>query len=171
MSWGLLNLLTLIVYIAAMVYLGILSEQSTEKSVSGYLLAQRTITLPWIIMSVFATGIGTLAYIGTVGMIYSGGVIDLWFEFFWCIGAPLMALLFVRKLRTSGIISFLDSLTFRFGPQTLLILIVFMVILVPFYFAQMLKGAGLTFRDMFPVVKRIKSYRLGLNVRLVLHFL
>ena len=159
MSWGLLNLVVLILYLLFMVYLGIWSERGMTKSASGYLLAERSATLPWIIMSIFATGIGTLAYIGTIGMISKGGVIDLWFEFFWCIGTPLMALLFVRKLRTSGIISFLDSIAFRFGAHTLLIFALFLVISVPFSFAQMLKGAGLTFTDMFPALKEIKSYK------------
>lgn len=153
MSWAMLNLIVLLVYLALMIYLGIISERGVSKTATGYLLAERSLTLPWIIMSVFATATGTLAYIGTVGMIYQGGVIDLWFEFFWCIGIPLMALLFVRKLRTSGIISCLDSITFRFGPRTLLVLMVFLVVLIPFQFAHLLKGAGLTFRDMFPTVK------------------
>jgi Na+/proline symporter len=57
-------------------------------------------------MSIFATGVGSLAYIATVGMISEGGIIDLWFEFFWVIGVPLMTLLFAKKLRMSGIITF-----------------------------------------------------------------
>ncbi len=143
----------LIGYMGIMVYMGILSERGMVKGVSGYLLANRTATLPWIIMSIFATGVGTLAYIGTVGMISGGGVIDLWFEFFWCIGTPIMTLLFARKLRTSGIISFWDSLAFRYGPITMLVYAGFMIVAVPFGFAQMLKGAGLTFTDMFPILE------------------
>ena len=106
MSWGMLNLVVLIGYLAFMIYLGIWSERGQKDTASSFLLAGRTATLPWIIMSVFATGVGTLAYIGTVGMIATGGVIDLWFEWFWCVGTPLMTLLFVRKMRTS------------FGPLT-----------------------------------------------------
>ena len=108
MSWMVTNLILLVLYLGFMIYLGILSEKRSTGSASGYLLAGRTATLPWIIMSIFATGVGAVAYIGTVGMISQGGVIDLWFEFFYCVGTPLMTLLFVRKLRTSGIISFLE---------------------------------------------------------------
>ncbi|MDF1564809.1 MAG: sodium:solute symporter family protein [Deltaproteobacteria bacterium] len=159
MSWGLLNLITLAVYLAFMVWLGILSERGGQSdSASGFLLAGRSVTLPWIIMSVFATGVGTLAYIGTVGMIATGGVIDLWYEWFWCVGTPIMTMLFVRKMRTSGIISFLDSIAFRFGPKTLLAYVLFMLVGVPFAFASMLKGAGLTFTDMFPVIKEVEQW-------------
>jgi len=158
MSWGVLNLVTLVAYLAFMVWLGIWSERGMKEDASGYLLAGRSLSLPWIVMSVFATGVGTLAYIGTVGMIASGGVIDLWYEWFWCVGTPIMTMLFVRKMRTSGIISFLDSIAFRFGPKTLLVYVVFLVVGVPFSFASMLKGAGLTFTDMFPVIKNLADY-------------
>ncbi len=158
MSWGILNLVTLVAYLSLMIWLGIWSERGQKKDASGFLLAGRNITLPWIIMSIFATGVGTLAYIGTVGMIAGGGVIDLWYEWFWCVGTPIMTMLFVRKMRTSGIISFLDSIAFRFGPKTLLAYVLFLAVGVPFSFATMLKGAGLTFTDMFPVVKSLAPY-------------
>ena len=172
MDWNLLNLITLVLYLAFVIYLGIWSERGTkEKNATGYLLADRDATLPWIIMSIFATGVGTLAYIGTVGMIAEGGIIDLWFEFFWCIGTPIMAILFARKLRTSGIISFWDSISFRYGPRTMLAYALFVIIGVPFSLASMTKGGGLTFSDMFPILERvtfIDSVTLGALILLVI---
>lgn len=156
MDWNLQNLIVLVLYLALLVYLGIWSERGSRRSATGFLLADRSATLPWIIMSVFATGVGSLAYIGTVGMIAKGGVIDLWFEFFCCAGIAIMALLFVRKLRTSGIISFWDSIAFRYGPRTMLGYALFVIIGIPFGLASMTKGGGLAFSDMFPVLREAR---------------
>jgi len=155
MEWNLMNLIILIIYLAGLVYVGVVAERGSTGSATGFLLAKREATLPWIIMSIFATGIGTLAYIGTVGMIASGGVVDLWFEYFYVVGMPILTILFVRKLRTSGIISLWDSIAFRFGPLTTLLYGIFYFIAVPFSLAAVLKGAGITFVDMFPILKGV----------------
>lgn len=139
-------------YMGLLLWIGTLIERRMSKTATGFLLAERSATLPWIIMSIFATGVGSLAYIATVGMISGGGIIDLWFEFFWVIGIPLMALLFARKLRMSGIITFWDSISFRYGSKVALIVALFAIFIIPFSFAQMVKGGGLTFSDMFPVL-------------------
>jgi len=52
MSWGLLNLITLALYMGFMIWLGIWSERGQKESANGFLLADRNVTLPWIVMSV-----------------------------------------------------------------------------------------------------------------------
>ena len=157
MNWNLLNLFMFAGYMALLLLIGVIIERRMSGTATGFLLAERSATLPWIIMSIFATGVGSLAYIATVGMINKGGVIDLWFEFFWVIGIPLLVLLFARKLRMSGIISFWDTFSFRFGSKVALIVALFTMFIIPFDFAQMVKGGGLTFSDMFPALGEVPS--------------
>jgi len=166
MSWGMINLLMLVAYLGLIIYLGFWSERSSKQkeTAAGFHLAERNATLPWIIMSVFASGVGTMAIIGTVGMIFHGGVVDLWFEFFWCVGTPLLTLFFVRKLRTSGIISTSDAFIFRLGHQSYTFVIILTLAVLPFSFATMLKGAGLTFTDLFPALETVKSYQFSTDV-------
>jgi Na+/proline symporter len=156
MNWNILNLIVFLFYMGILLLIGWIVERTVSKTATGFLLAERKATLPWIVMSVFATGVGSLAYIATVGIISQGGVIDLWFELFWVLGLPLMTLLFARKLRMSGIITFWDSISFRYGSRVALVVALILMFIIPFDFAQMVKGGGLTFSDMFPVLEQVK---------------
>ena len=103
---------------------------------SGFFLAGRSLTFPFIAASLLLTNLSTEQLVGLNGQAYTTGLAVMVWEVVAVIALVFMALIFLPRFLKSGIATLPEFLDIRFGSSTqlicnLLFLIAYMVQLLP----------------------------------------
>ncbi|GMW01382.1 MAG: sodium:solute symporter [Candidatus Hydrogenedentota bacterium] len=114
----------------------ILTRRDDHASASGYFLAGRTLTFPFIAGSLLLTNLSTEQLVGLNGAAFTDGLAVMVWEVFAVVALVAMALFFLPRFLKSGVTTVPEFLELRFDHQTqvftnLVFLIAYVTILLP----------------------------------------
>ena len=112
---------------------------------SGFFLAGRSLTFPFIAASLLLTNLSTEQLVGLNGQGYTTGLAVMMWEVVGVIAIVLMALFFLPKFLKSGITTVPELLEIRFGPRAqlacnIIFMLAYMFILLPMILFTGAKG-------------------------------
>ena len=112
------------------------SHGADVSSNSGFFLAGRSLTFPFIAASLLLTNLSTEQLVGLNGQGYTTGQAVMMWEVVGVFAIVLMALFFLPKFLKSGITTVPELLEIRFGPRVQLVcnivfMLAYMFILLP----------------------------------------
>ncbi|GBL05843.1 sodium/proline symporter PutP [Glaciecola sp. KUL10] len=93
------TVISLILYFAAMLGIGLYAFRSNEETSSGYLLGGRKLSAPVTALSAGASDMSGWMLMGVPGAMYLAGASSLWIAFGLCLGAWLNYLIVAPRLR------------------------------------------------------------------------
>ena len=97
-----LGLIIIVVYFAVVVAIGVFSRK-TARDASGFFVAGRRSSTPWIAGSLVATIIGGSATVGMAGLGFSRGLTGAWWLLVGSIGLVVLGLFFAERVRKFGL--------------------------------------------------------------------
>ena len=121
------------------------SRGEDVSSNSGFFLAGRSLTFPFIAASLLLTNLSTEQLVGLNGQGYTTGLAVMMWEVVGVVAIVLMALFFLPKFLKSGITTVPELLEIRFGPRAQLVcniifMLAYMFILLPMILFTGAKG-------------------------------
>jgi SSS family solute:Na+ symporter len=121
------------------------SHGEDVSSNSGFFLAGRSLTFPFIAASLLLTNLSTEQLVGLNGQGYTTGLAVMMWEVVGVFAIVLMALFFLPKFLKSGITTVPELLEIRFGPRVQLVcnivfMLAYMFILLPMILYTGAKG-------------------------------
>ena len=132
--WTLLTFLAFTLAVAVITYFG--TRKSDHSSETGFFLAGRTLTFPFIAGSLLLTNLSTEQMVGLNGSAFSFGFSVFAWEVVAVIALVVMAIFFLPRFLKSGIATVPQFLELRFNTTTstltnLIFLAFYMIILMP----------------------------------------
>lgn len=130
--------ISLAVYFAAMLGVGLYAYRTNEESASGFLLGGRKLSAPVTALSAGASDMSGWMLMGVPGAMYISGASSLWIVFGLCLGAWLNYLLVAPRLRVftevaNNAITLPDFFENRFFDNTHVLRIVASVVIIIFF--------------------------------------
>jgi solute:Na+ symporter, SSS family len=110
-----LQLIVVLVFFLAMVFLGILTRKKAGDTPNFFVMGRQGSTL-YIAMSLFATIIGASATLGMAGLGYSHGLTGMWWLLPGAIGLVILGIFFAKKVRTTGYYTLPQIAARQYGP-------------------------------------------------------
>lgn len=138
--------LSFIVFVLAMVFVGLLSSKEAKESSEDYLLAGRKVH-PWVMaLSMLSTNYSGFMFIAYIGYTYNQGISSIWWLITWALGDLLGWLTIHRKLRekseardVSTITSFVGTCDDKSRTSVIKLVSVISFIFLSLYAAAQLK--------------------------------
>lgn len=93
------TIISLVIYFAAMLGIGLYAYRNNEETSSGYLLGGRKLSAPVTALSAGASDMSGWMLMGVPGAMYLSGASSLWIAFGLCLGAWLNYLIVAPRLR------------------------------------------------------------------------
>jgi SSS family solute:Na+ symporter len=111
-----LSLIIIVVYFAVVVAIGIFSRK-TARDASGFFVAGRRVSTPWIAGSLVATIIGGSATVGMAGLGYQFGLTGAWWLLVGSIGLVVLGLFFAERVRKFGLYTLPQLIGKQYGSN------------------------------------------------------
>ena len=121
------DLIIIAVYFAVVVAIGIFSRK-TARDASGFFVAGRRSSTPWIAGSLVATIIGGSATVGMAGLGFSRGLTGAWWLLVGSIGLVVLGLFFAERVRKFGLYTLPQLIGKQYGSNIALAASILIVI-------------------------------------------
>jgi SSS family solute:Na+ symporter len=122
-----LDLIIIVVYFAVVVTIGIFSRKAARDA-SGFFVASRRSSTPWIAGSLVATIIGGSATVGMAGLGFSRGLTGAWWLLVGSIGLVVLGLFFAERVRKFGLYTLPQLIGKQYGRNIALAASILIVI-------------------------------------------
>ncbi len=122
-----LDLIIIAVYFAVVVAIGIFSRKAARDA-SGFFVASRRSSTPWIAGSLVATIIGGSATVGMAGLGFSRGLTGAWWLLVGSIGLVVLGLFFAERVRKFGLYTLPQLIGKQYGHNIALAASILIVI-------------------------------------------